>query len=118
MAGGPAAIRHLASRHICRDNDREHPVAMGPFVIITGRSGRIGSRCAERFSQKYTIIGLDLVPPKQIAPNELFFPIDLEDESSIQAVFKKIHEKCNDVVASVIHLAAYYSFSGEHPEKY
>ena len=91
---------------------------MKPFIIITGRSGRIGSRSAERLSSKYTVIGLDLASPKQSVPNELFFSVDLESEESVQAAFKSIRERCGHTIASVVHLAAYYSFTGEHPEKY
>lgn len=91
---------------------------MKPYIIITGRSGRIGSCCAERFSNQYTILGFDVVPPKQMYADEIFFKVDLESQESINAAFKTIAEKCGKTIASVIHLAAYYSFTGEHPEKY
>ena len=91
---------------------------MKPYIIITGRSGRIGSRCAERLSKKYTVIGLDVVPPKQRFADELFFNVDLSSQESIYDAFKIMGEKCGKTIASVIHLAAYYSFTGEHPEKY
>lgn len=91
---------------------------MKPCIIITGRSGRIGSRCAERFSPSHTVIGFDVIEPKKTFPDELFFKVDLESQESINAAFKTIAEKCGTTITSVIHLAAYYSFSGEHPEKY
>jgi nucleoside-diphosphate-sugar epimerase len=48
----------------------------------------------------------------------MFFKVDLESQESIDAAFKTIAEKCGKTITSVIHLAAYYSFTGEHPEKY
>ena len=91
---------------------------MKPYLLITGRSGRIGSRSAERFSPQYTIIGFDVVPPKKTYPDELFFKVDLGSQESINAAFQQIAQKCGKTIASVIHLAAYYSFAGEHPELY
>jgi nucleoside-diphosphate-sugar epimerase len=91
---------------------------MKPLIVITGRSGRIGSRAAERFSPHYTILGFDVVPPKKKYPNEFFFKVDLSSQESIDAAFQTIGEKHGTTITSVIHLAAYYSFTGEHPEKY
>ncbi len=91
---------------------------MKPYIIITGRSGRIGSRAAERLSNQYTVIGFDVVSPKKMFADELFFQVDLSSQESINEAFKTIGQKCGKTIASVIHLAAYYSFTGEHPEKY
>ncbi len=91
---------------------------MKPYILITGRSGRIGSRCAERFSPNYTIIGFDVVPPKKTYEDEIFLNVDLSSQESVHGAFQNIAEKYGKSLASVVHLAAYYSFSGEHPELY
>ena len=91
---------------------------MKPAIIITGRSGRIGSHLAEKLSAQYTVVGLDLVPPQDKSMDEIFFSVDLESQESVHAAFRGIEKTCGQTIASVIHLAAYYSFTGEHPEKY
>lgn len=91
---------------------------MKPLIVITGRSGRIGSRCAERFSSKYQVIGIDQIPPKKMFRDEIFFSVDLASQESLHQAFQTIKQKYGRLIASVIHLAAYYSFTGEAPEKY
>lgn len=88
-------------------------------VLITGSSGFIGRRLAERLSRRYTVIGLDLAPPKEPVPGVHTERIDLTDEASVRAALEAVRQRTGGApIASVIHLAAYYDLSGEPDPKY
>lgn len=87
-------------------------------ILVTGCSGRIGTRVLERFSQQYAMVGFDIVAPKVKYPNTEFVHMDLTSDESVQKGFDHVKEKYGNRIVSVIHLAAYYSFSGGHPELY
>lgn len=80
-------------------------------ILITGVSGRIGSSCAATFSKKYQIVGFDVIEPKVIMPHVEFFNVDLTSDQSVRDALEKVKKKYGNVICSVIHLAAYYSFS-------
>ena len=80
-------------------------------ILITGVSGRIGSSCAALFSKKYQVVGFDVIEPKQEMAHVAFFNVDLTSDQSVRAALQKVKEKYGNYICSVIHLAAYYSFS-------
>lgn len=83
------------------------------LVIITGSSGLIGTRLIEKLSDNFQIVGLDKqgnpYPPKEAE----FVYFDITKEDSIRAAMERIRHVYGNNIASVIHLAAYYDFSGE-----
>lgn len=87
-------------------------------ILVTGCSGRIGMKVCARFAPYYQVIGLDTRPPPQLPSNMEFLSTDLGSHTSIKNNMKEIKEKFGNALVSVIHLAAYYSFSEEHPELY
>lgn len=87
-------------------------------ILVTGCSGRIGTRVLERFGQQYQIVGFDVVEPKTKYPNSEYVYMDLSSDESVQKGFDYVKEKYGSHIVSVIHLAAYYSFSGGRPELY
>ena len=88
-------------------------------LLVTGCSGRIGGLVAERLCSEFRIIGLDIVEPMAKKDVEIdYFPIDLSSDTSVQHCFQTIREKIGQEIAAAVHLAAYYSFSGERPELY
>lgn len=87
-------------------------------VIITGCSGRIGTRAIERFSKKYHVVGFDIVAPKKNYDNFTFIKMDLTSEENISQGFKQVKDKFGNKVVSMVHLAAYYTFTGDNPELY
>jgi len=87
-------------------------------ILVTGCSGRLGTRALERFGQQYTVVGFDIVEPKVKYPNCEYMYMDLSSDESVQKGFNQVREKYGNHIVSVIHLAAYYSFSGGHPELY
>lgn len=91
---------------------------MKPIVLITGVSGRIGTKIAERLSPQYEIIGLDLAPLPEPISGVNYIKTDLSSDESVRLVFTKIKERYGTQIASCIHLAAYYNFTGGKWEQY
>jgi nucleoside-diphosphate-sugar epimerase len=85
---------------------------MKDIVLVTGSCGRIGSNVVKRLSGEFHVLGLEL--PK--APClENIIPVDLSSDESVIQAFAKIPHRH---IASVIHLAAYYSFDQKHSDLY
>jgi len=85
--------------------------AQKPLVLITGSSGLIGSRLIETLVEDFRVVGLDVKPPKEQLAD--FIKCDLTRTDSAKAALEEVEERHGDTIASVIHLAAYYDFSGE-----
>jgi nucleoside-diphosphate-sugar epimerase len=83
-------------------------------VVVTGSSGLIGRAVCKAFaSDGYAVVGLDRAggaPPPPEADN---VECDLTSDSSVSDALAQIRRRFGDSIASVIHLAAYYDFSGE-----
>ena len=80
------------------------------IVLITGASGGVGSALCEVLKKDYHLIGLDLTPCESAHES---YECDFTSKDSISLALYKIHEKHGGHIACVIHLAAYYDFSGE-----
>ncbi|XBQ17042.1 MAG: vitamin K epoxide reductase family protein [Oceanicaulis sp.] len=84
-----------------------------PLVLITGAAGSIGSAVSDALSKDYRIVGLDLDCSGYGHPCEAF---DISDADSVRKTLSKIAEEHGSRFAAVIHLAAYFNFTGEdHP---
>lgn len=86
-------------------------------ILITGVSGLLGSAIAKKLSAEYQIIGLDLKPPEDVT-GVSFYKTDLTDESAIKDSLRKVATNHGDRLSSVIHLAAYYDFTGAPSDMY
>lgn len=87
-------------------------------VIITGSSGYIGTALINRLAGDFTIVGIDR-PGAPIPSNKAHtLAIDLESDESVRATMNEVRKRFGDKIASVIHLAAYYDFSGDPSPKY
>jgi nucleoside-diphosphate-sugar epimerase len=90
----------------------------GSVVLITGSSGLIGSRLVRSLRGDYQVVGLDVQPPDEGMLESQWIETgwiqcDLTDDESVQSALERTRTKCGDRIASVLHLAAYYDFSGE-----
>lgn len=84
-----------------------------PVVIVTGSSGFIGAALIRRLAERYRVVGFDRdVPPHPPAEAECVC-IDLADDSSVEAAFRRVRTAYGAHVASVVHLAAYFDLTGE-----
>lgn len=88
-----------------------------PVVLITGASGLIGSRLAAAIAPDYRVVGLDLKPPGEDVGLE-FIKADMTKDASVEQALASVRERYGERIASVVHLAAYYDFSGEPSPMY
>lgn len=94
------------------------PIHEKPLVVVTGCSGLIGARLMEALAPDYRVIGLDIVEPRTLPDDATFMMCDLTDDKSVEDVLARIRGEFGDQLASVVHLAAYYDFSGEPSPMY
>src|SRR5688572_25287054 len=89
-----------------------------PIVLVTGSAGLIGTRVVKALSSNFEVVGLDLKRPEKTVAGTDFIECDLTKDESVVRSLDKVREKHGDRLASVIHLAAYYDFSGEPSDMY
>ncbi len=87
------------------------------IVLITGASGRIGFKSAEFFSKDFRIVGFDIFLAGHL-PGAEFVVVDLATDQSTKEGLDYVQKNYGHKIASVIHLAAYYSFSAQHSPLY
>jgi nucleoside-diphosphate-sugar epimerase len=88
-------------------------------ILVTGCSGRIGSRIAERFKDpSYQVVGLDIIPLENAPKNFEYVNMDISSDESVRKALAHIRKKYGSHITSVLHLAAYYNFTGGLWEKY
>jgi len=88
-------------------------------VVVTGSSGLIGSAAAKRLADKdYTVVGFDREGQSQPPPDVECISFDVTSDESVKRGLNEVRERHGERIASVIHLAAYYDFSGEPSPKY
>ncbi|RVT90503.1 NAD-dependent epimerase/dehydratase family protein [Sphingomonas crocodyli] len=86
-----------------------------PIVLITGASGNIGRSLARALGDRYQIVGLDM------EAKDVGFPIievDLTDDKSMAQAMLEVRERYGERIATVIHLAAFFDFSGDEKPQY
>ncbi|MCB1425786.1 MAG: vitamin K epoxide reductase family protein [Zhengella sp.] len=84
-----------------------------PLIVITGAAGQIGTVLVKALKRNYRIAGLDLKKEGAACP---VVETDLSSPDSVRLALEEIGERHGRKIASVIHLAAYFDFSGEeHP---
>ncbi len=88
------------------------------LVIITGSCGRIGANVVRQLGEKYQIVGFELLKAIYASPSEELVPVDLSSDESVNQAFMHIKHFYGTKIASVIHLAAYYSFDQQHSPLY
>jgi nucleoside-diphosphate-sugar epimerase len=87
-----------------------------PVVLITGATGNLGRSLAEALGRDYRVVGLD-----RGAEGDPGFPVleaDLGDDAAVELAVARFRERFGDRIASVVHLIAYFDFSGEDDPRY
>ncbi len=87
-------------------------------VLVTGCAGRIGANVVRKLGEKYPIVGFELLKAIYASSQEELVPIDLSSDESVHQAFTHIRHFYGNQIVSVVHLAAYYSFSEKHSDKY
>lgn len=84
-------------------------------MLITGAAGNLGRSLADALLDCYAVVGLDTNTP------DLGFPIievDLTDDASLDGALARVRQEYGGRLASVLHLAAFFDFSGENKPQY
>lgn len=83
-------------------------------VIVTGSNGFIGrAACQALLSDGYTVVGFDRPGTGEPPAGVTNVPCDITSEPSVADAVNRVARDFGESIASVIHLAAYYDFSGE-----
>ena len=92
-----------------------NPNSAKPIVLVTGAAGNIGTSLAERLADNYRVIGLDRPGTRTEFP---LIEADLGDDRSVEQAIAQFRDQLGEQIASVVHLAAYFDFSGEENPLY
>jgi nucleoside-diphosphate-sugar epimerase len=84
-----------------------------PIVLITGASGNLGRSVAEALMGSYRIIGLDREARESTGDDFPVLAVDLSATNSVIAALQAFRAAYGSRIASVVHLAAYFDFTGE-----
>ncbi|MFN3651331.1 MAG: NAD-dependent epimerase/dehydratase family protein [Armatimonadota bacterium] len=79
-------------------------------VLITGAGGRIGRLLAERLSERYRIAGFVHGDPDCPGGFAVCAGVELDQPESVEAALEQVRAASGEHLASVVHLAGYYSF--------
>ncbi|MEQ8787098.1 MAG: NAD(P)-dependent oxidoreductase [Pirellulaceae bacterium] len=104
-------------------NQQANTQGQPPVVAITGCSGLIGTRLVKELAPHYRLVGFDVATPDfDVADfggsTFEFIECDLTDDVKVAEAVEQLREKCGGKLASLVHLAAYYDFSGEESPLY
>jgi nucleoside-diphosphate-sugar epimerase len=83
------------------------------IVLITGSEGRIGTAIAAQLADSYTVVGFE-----RACKGANCIDADITSETALSKACAVLRERYGRRIASVIHLAAFYEFSGEQNPLY
>ena len=87
-------------------------------IIITGSCGHIGTALIKGLGENYSIVGFELLKAIYASSHEELVPVDLSSDESVHQAFMHIKNFYGTKIASVVHLAAYYSFATKESPLY
>ena len=86
-----------------------------PIVLITGAAGNIGTSLAEVLEDDYQVVGLDRPGTNADFP---LIEADLSKDESVEKGMAEFRKRFGSRIAGVVHLAAYFDFTGEESPLY
>jgi nucleoside-diphosphate-sugar epimerase len=88
-------------------------------VMITGSSGLIGSAFLAHVGERYRELCLDPNEPPRFPPKTAhIISCDLTSDENLHQALDEVRRLGHRRVASILHLAAYYSFASESSPLY
>lgn len=86
-----------------------------PIVLITGAGGNLGRSVARTLMDHYQIVGMDRHATESTSGSDAFpvLPVDLSADDSVVTALQAFRDAFGGRIASVVHLAAYFDFTGE-----
>jgi nucleoside-diphosphate-sugar epimerase len=88
-------------------------VTSKPLVLVTGSGGFIGTALLDALAAEYRVVGLDRQAAPRSTANADFIECDLTDDESLRDALRAVRERHGENIASCVHLAAHYDFSGK-----
>jgi len=92
--------------------------AKSETVVVTGSSGLIGAAVVRFLASRYRVVGFDREGSPHPPAEAECVCVDLTSDDSVEAGLRRLRSGYGERIASVIHLAAYYDFSGKPSPKY
>ncbi len=89
--------------------------AKKPVVLITGAAGNIGRSLAAALADAYAVVGLDQKGREADLP---LIEVDFTKDASVEQAMQRFREAHGSHIASLIHLVAFFDFSGEESPLY
>lgn len=81
-----------------------------PLIIITGADGNLGSSLVKALQRDFRIVGLD----RGADSGEIeILDVDITSEQAVSLALDKVAKEHGRRIAAVIHLIAFFDFSGE-----
>jgi nucleoside-diphosphate-sugar epimerase len=87
-------------------------------ILVTGSEGLIGDAIVNAEYPDYEIASFDIARPTKRPDVQDFIPCDLTRDDSVQQALQTLRERHGSRLASVVHLAAYYDFTGKPSRLY
>lgn len=87
-------------------------------ILVTGSAGRVGAAVIKKLGKERRIVGFELMKALYASANEELVPCDLSSDESCAQALHHIRNFYGTKIASVIHLAAYYSFKDTSMDLY
>lgn len=87
-------------------------------ILVTGSCGRIGAAVVKKLGNDFRMVGFELLKAFYASANEELVPCDISSDESVHQALAHVRHFYGNRLTAVIHLAAYYSFTGAHPELY
>lgn len=81
-----------------------------PLVLVTGATGNIGGSLCDALERDYRVVGLD--KDEEEGEREVV-TFDITDQVSVRDAICRIADKHGRKVAAVVHLVAFFDFSGQ-----
>lgn len=81
------------------------------IVLLTGAGGFLGSALWKALTADFKVVGLDRTPEE--GEGKTWIRCDFSSPPSIDAAVREVQSRCGGRIASVVHLAGYFDFSGE-----
>jgi nucleoside-diphosphate-sugar epimerase len=90
-----------------------------PIVLVNGAAGNLGRSVAAALADGYRIVGLDRKTRAE-GPDGSYpiLAVDLGSDESVASALKSFCDTHGSRIASVVHLAAYFDFTGEENPLY
>lgn len=86
-----------------------------PVVVITGAAGRVGGVLARALADDYRVVGMDQAGKQADVP---LIAVNLTADASVDRALEQLRDGYGARLASVIHLAAFFDFTGEENPLY